>query len=104
MLLSDLNLPISYEEAKKHALVFSSELAEELKNLHHFYGNQNLVPQPVGLNDGRVMLCGDILTETQSGGLLSEVWDHIDHETIDSQIEVIPWEEAIKMLSKNENV
>ena len=70
MTLADLPLPISYEDAKSLALVFTPALAGRLTELHAEHGSLNCVPMPRLLTDGRLMLCGDILTEVMPGGLL----------------------------------
>lgn len=98
MTLSDLTLPISYEDARGYALVFSPALAVRLAELHAQYGSQNCVPMPRTLTDGRLMLCADILTEIEPGGLLHAMWDAADKEVIGREVEVIPWAEAVALL------
>lgn len=98
MTLADLTLPITYEDAQAFALVFSPELAVGLAELHAVYGSPNCVPTPRVLTDGRLMLTADILTEVMPGGLLADMWQRIDHETVDPQVEVLPLAEAIALL------
>lgn len=98
MTLSDLPLPISYEDAKQYALVFTTQLAGRLAALHRVYGSPNCVPMPRTLTDGRLMLCADILTEIEPGGLLHAMWEKADKAMLLPAVEVIPWAEAVAML------
>lgn len=99
MTLGDLVLPISYEEAKTYALVFTEELAVRLAELHAIHGSQKCVPMPLPLPDGRLMLSADVLTEVQPGGLLHDMWKAADKSVLNAAVEVIPWEEAVKYLT-----
>ena len=78
MTLLDITLPISDEYGKSIALVFNPVLATRLAELHAEYGSPNAVPYPRELTDGRLMLCGDILTMVEQGGLLHGMWSHAD--------------------------
>jgi hypothetical protein len=98
MTLADLTLPIAYEEAQQWALVFSPALAQRLAELHALHGSANCVPMPRILTDGRLMLCGDILTEVMPGGLLHAMWAAADQAVLLSSVEVIPWQDAVAML------
>jgi hypothetical protein len=98
MTLSDLTLPISYNDSQQLALVFSPPLAQCLAELHAQYGSNNLVPEPIMLTDGRLMLCGDILTEVTNGGLLHNMWLAAKEQNLLQDIEVIPWEEAVSLI------
>lgn len=98
MTLSDLTLPISYEDAKQYALVFTPQLAQRLAELHAEHGTTNCVPMPRVLTDGRLMLCADVLTEVGEGGLLRGVWEAADKAVLLPAVEVIPWDEAVAML------
>lgn len=99
MKLSEIQLPISYEFAKNYALIFSSILAQQLSELYNMYGSTNLVPMPIELVDGRFMLCADILTECNPGGLLWNMWTQIDPIILD-QVDVISMEEALLLLQE----
>ena len=98
MLLRDLTLPISNEDARALALVFSPLLAARLAQLHAEHGSLNCVPMPVRLTDGRMMLCADVLTEVQPGGLLAAMWEQADQTLLGASVEVITWGEAVAML------
>lgn len=98
MTLADLTLPISYEDAKGYALVFTPSLAGRLAELHAVHGSPNLRPMPRMLADGRLMLSADILTEIEPGGLLHAMWDAADKAMLLPSVEVIPWADAVALL------
>ena len=98
MKLSDLTLPISYADARVLALVFTPALAGRLAQLHAEHGSPNCVPMPRTLTDGRLMLCGDVLTEIAQGGLLHAMWQAADQQVLGASVEVMPWADAVALL------
>ena len=98
MILADITLPISDADAKQYALVFSTQLAGRLSELHALHGNPNCVPVPRVLTDGRLMLCADVLTEVMPGGLLHSMWEAADQATLLAAVGVIPWDDAVALL------
>jgi hypothetical protein len=98
MTLADIAIPISYEDAKQLALVFTPQLAQRLAELHAEHGTTNCVPMPRVLTDGRLMLCADVLTEVGEGGLLQGMWEAADKAMLLPAVEVIPWDEAVALL------
>ena len=98
MTLSDLTLPITYADARGLALVFTPALAGRLAQLHAEHGSTNCVPMPRVLTDGRLMLCGDILTEVMPGGLLAAMWAAADQQVLGASVTVIPWADAVALL------
>jgi hypothetical protein len=98
MTLGDLTLPISYEDARHYALVFTPQLAGRLAELHGQYGSQKCVPVPRVLTDGRLMLCADVLTEVEPGGLLEAMWAAADKNVLNAAVEVLPWADAVALL------
>jgi hypothetical protein len=96
--LGDLTLPISYEDARQWALVFSPALAQRLAEIHGQYGSHLCRPLPLAMTDGRMMLCADLLTEVMPGGLLHAMWEAADKAVLNAQVEVIPWADAIALL------
>ena len=98
MTLADLELPITDTYGKSIALVFNPVLAIRLAELHAEYGSPNAVPYPRMLTDGRLMLCGDILTMVEEGGFLHGMWSHADMGVLLPSVEVIPWDEAVALL------
>jgi hypothetical protein len=98
MTLGDLTLPIPYADARQFALVFTSALASRLATLHATHGSQKCVPVPCSLVDGRLMLCADVLTEIEPGGLLHGMWEAADKDVIGREVEVVPWPDAVALL------
>jgi len=98
MTLSDLTLPISYEQASQYALVFTDELADRLAEIHAEHGSPNCVPVPSRMTDGRLMLSADLLREVEPGGLLHAMWAAADKEVLAQAVEVIPWADALALL------
>ena len=104
MTLADLTLPISYADAQGYALVFTPALAARLAELHAIHGSANCVPVPRTLTDGRLMLCADILTEIEPGGLLHAMWEAADKTVLGQAVEVIPWADAVALLPPDEPI
>jgi hypothetical protein len=102
MTLADLiSQPVSYETAKDLALVFSPELAAQLSAVQSEHGDPRHVASPVDLVDGRKMLCADLLTEINEGGLYASGFSNLPKELF-SSVDVIPMSEAIQLLPQLE--
>lgn len=98
MTLNDITLPISYENARQLALVFTPALAGRLAELHAAHGSQKCVPVPRVLTDGRLMLCADVLTEIEPGGLLHAMWASADKNVLNAAVTVMSWADAVALL------
>lgn len=98
MTLADIELPISYEWGRNHALLFSPALATRLAELHAEYGRPDCIAMPLPITDGRLMLTADILTATEPGGYLHEMWQHADMSVLLPAVEVVPIAEALALL------
>jgi hypothetical protein len=98
MTLGDLTLPISYSAAREYALVFDVALAERLAEIHAEHGSNKCRPVPRVLNDGRLMLSADVLTEVMPGGLLEGMWAAADKEVLAQAVTVMPWADAVALL------
>lgn len=98
MTLADVELPITYEWGRQHALVFSDSLAQRLAELHAQYGRPDCLALPVRTTDGRWLLSADILTATEPGGYLHEMWQHADMSVLLPAVEVVPIEDALALL------
>lgn len=98
MTLADIQLPITDAYGKSIALVFGLQLAARLAELQSQHGSDFAVPRPRELTDGRLMLCGDILTMVEEGGFLHGMWSHADMNILLHNVEVIPWDEAVALL------
>jgi len=96
--LGDLALPISYEDARQYALVFTPQLAERLAELHAEYGRPDCMAVPRELTDGRMMLCADLLTAITPGGWLHEMWEAADKTVLNASVEVLLWADAVALL------
>ena len=94
MTLSDLTLPISYDEARQYALVFDAALAGRLAELHALHGRPDCLAIPAGLVDGRLMLCADVLTAIVPGGWLHAMWEAADKAVLLPAVEVMPMADA----------
>lgn len=103
MTLADLiSHPVSYESAKELAILLTPDQAATLGTIQAQYGNPQHVAAPVPLTDGRLMLCADLLTETGEGGLYAQGFAHLPSE-IFPQVQVIPMQEAIDLIPKEDN-
>lgn len=98
MTLGDLTLPISYDDARGYALVFTPQLAARLAELHALHGSNKCRPVPRVLTDGRFMLSADVLTEVQPGGLLHAMWEAADKAVLNASVTVLPWADAVALL------
>jgi hypothetical protein len=104
MTLADLiTQPLTYEAAKDLALVFSPELAAKLSAVQSEHGNPRHVASPVDLNDGRKMLCADLLTEIAPGGLYSGGFAHLPSELFPS-VQVLPMSAVLPLLPQPEEI
>jgi hypothetical protein len=97
MTLSDIELPVTYEWGRAHALLFDASLAQRLGEVQAEHGDPRHVPAPRTLTDGRYMLTADILTECLPGGLVYGGFSQLDAGRFD-EIEVVPLAEALALL------
>jgi hypothetical protein len=102
MLLSDLTLPMTYEDAKQLALVYPYDVAVALYGVQEQHGDPRHVPAGRELTDGRWMLCGDVLSEVGPGGILARAFAYITPQMM-AQVEVIPMSWAADLLPPSEN-
>lgn len=102
MTLADLiSQPVSYETAKELAIVLTPDQAATLGAIQAQYGNPCHVAAPVPLTDGRLMLCADLLTEIEDGGLYAQGFSHLPAEMF-SQVSVIQMQEAIDLIPRQD--
>ena len=102
MTLSDVELPVTYEWGRAHALLFSPQLAQRLAEVHAEHGSQKCVPMPRVLTDSRMMLSADILTEVMPGGMLHAMWEAADKEVLLPSVEVVPISDALALMPLDE--
>ena len=104
MTLADLiSKPVSYESAKELAIVLTPEQAATLGAIQQQYGNPRHVAAPIPLTDGRFMLCADLLTETDPGGLYAQGFAHLPAELF-PQVAIIPMADAIALIPQPEEI
>lgn len=104
MTLADLlpSLPLPYEQARTYGLVFGASLAARLAEVQAEHPSQH-VAVPVATDDGRFLLCGDLLSEVGEGGLYAGGFNHLDASRFD-EIAVIPWDDAVALLPDPEHI
>jgi hypothetical protein len=95
-------LAADIDTQRQYALVFDVALAGALAAKWSEHGSTNCVPVPVTLTDGRYMLSADVLSEVQPGGLLHAMWVNSDIAAIAAGTEVMPWADAVAMISASE--
>lgn len=98
MTLADIALPISYEWGRVHTLLFSDTFAQRLAELHAQHGKPDCLVIPVRTTDGRWLLSADILTATDPGGYLYEMWQHANMSVLLPAVEVLPIADALALL------
>jgi hypothetical protein len=102
MTLADLiTQPVNYEAAKDLAIILTADQAATLGAIQAHFGNPRHVAAPVPLNDGRLMLCADLLTETGPGGLYAQGFAHLPSELF-AQVQILPMADAIALIPQPE--
>lgn len=81
-------------DAKQLALVFSQAGHDTVIAAHT---NEQHRVAPVQLQDGRWMLCADLLTEVHASGIYAGIYARLPQELFD-RVEVIPWADALMLL------
>ena len=95
MFLSELTLPIDYEECKDLALVYPYEVAVQWYAIQQEHGDPRHVAVGLPLADGRWMMLGEVLSEVYPGGILAWAAEFLTPE-IAEQIEVVPLGEVVQ--------
>jgi hypothetical protein len=88
-------------EAKGYALVFGDAAHTALLDAQQHRESQHRAA-PVRLSDGRWMLCADLLTEIHPGGLYADGFTLLPPEVF-TQVDVIPWADAVALLPQPES-
>ncbi len=97
MLLSDMALPVPFDECRDLALVYPYEVAVALYGVQEKHGDPRHVPVGRPLTDGRWIMCGDVLSEVGEGGILAQAFSFITQEMMAS-VEVVPMSEVTGLL------
>ena len=100
MLLSELTLPVPYEECKDLALVYSYEVAVLWYTIQQEHGDPRHVGVGLPLSDGRWMMYAEILSEMYPGGIVGWAAERLTPEIM-AQIEVIPLADALALLPES---
>jgi hypothetical protein len=103
MTLLDLlqTLPQPYEVLHEQALVFGAGPLQALADARAQRPNAQHQAAPVALTDGRWMLCADLLTEINSGGLYADGFQLLD-PALFREVDVIPMADAVALLPVSE--
>jgi len=98
MLLSDMTLPMPYDECKDLALVYSYEVAVQWYTIQQEHGDPRHVATAKQLTDGRWMLGGHLLSELYPGGILGWACEHLTPEIME-QIDILPLADVLPQLT-----
>lgn len=101
MLLSEIQLPMPYEDCKDLAMVYPYEVAVLWYTIQQEHGDPRHVADGRQLTDGRWMLNGDLLSELYPGGIIGWACEYLTPEVM-AQIEVVPMSEAVALLQEIE--
>lgn len=97
MTLSDLTLPVPYDECKDLALVYDYATASQWYTIQQEHGDPRHVAGGQQLADGRWMMGGHLLSELHDGGILAWALPHLTPEWMAS-VDVVPMSEVAGLL------
>lgn len=97
MILSEVTLPLAYDDCKGMALVYPYEVAVVWYTLQQQHGDPRHVGIGLPLTDGRWLMTGGVLSELHEGGILGWACEYLTPEIM-AQIEVVPMSEAVALL------
>ena len=100
MLMSELTLPMPYDECKTLALVYPYETAVVWYTLQMEHGDPRHVGVGIQLTDGRWMMDGGVLSEIYPGGILGWAAEYLTPEIM-ATIEVVPMSEVVALLPQS---
>jgi hypothetical protein len=89
MLLSEIALPVPYDECKNLALVYPYEVAVLWYYIQVEYGDPRHVAAGQHLQDGRWMMGGHLLSELKPDGILGWALPHLTPEIM-AAVEIVP--------------
>lgn len=98
MILSELTLPVPYDECKDLALVYPYEVAVLWYTTQEEHGDPRHVGVGRQLTDGRWMMSGDVLSELYPGGIIGWAVEYLTPEIM-AQIEVVPMSEVAGLVA-----
>lgn len=97
MLLSEVTLPVPYDECIELALVYPHAAAVALYELQQTHGDWRHVCYGRQRTDGTWMIDGEVLAMVGDGQPYAWIRQHVTPEIM-AQIEVVPMSEAVALL------
>lgn len=97
MNLSDLTLPLPYDECKDLAMVYPYEVAVLWYTIQQEHGDPRHVAGGQQLTDGRWFMGGHLLSELYEGGILAWALPHLTPDFM-AAVEIIPLADAVALL------
>lgn len=101
MILSEVTLPLAYDDCKGMALVYPYEVAVVWYTLQQQHGDPRHIGIGLPLTDGRWVMTGGVLSELHEGGIMGWACEYLTPE-ITAQIEVLPMIEVVPLLQETE--
>lgn len=99
MILSELTLPVPYDECKDLVLVYPHEVAVLWYTIQEEHGDPRHVATAQQLTDGRWWLGGHLLSELYPGGIIGWACEYLTPEIM-AQIEVLPMSEVAGLIAQ----
>jgi hypothetical protein len=100
MNLSELTLPMPYDECKHLAIVYPYEVAVLWHTIQQEHGDPRHVGVGLPLSDGRWMMYAEILSEMYPGGIIGWALPHLTPEFM-AAVEIIPLADALALLPES---
>lgn len=97
MKLSELTLPVPYDECKHLAIIYGYDVAVFWYAIQQEHGDSRNVAVGMQLTDGRWMLGGDLLSELHPSGILGWAVPHLTTDIM-AQIDVVPMSEMSSLV------
>jgi len=97
VLLSEMSLPVPYDQCNHLALVYDYATAAEWYAIQQEHGDPRHVAGGQQLTDGRWMMGGHLLSELHQGGILAWALPHLTPEFME-RVQVIPLADALALL------
>jgi len=97
MILSEVTLPLAYDDCKQVALVYPHEVAVIWYTLQEQHGDPRHIGIGLPLTDGRWAMTGGVLSELHESGIMSWAVNYLTPEIM-ARIEVVPMSEVLPLL------
>lgn len=97
MILSEITIPVPYDECRNLALVYPYEVAVLWYTIQQEHGDPRHVGVGRELTDGRWIMDGGVLSELYPGGILGWAVEHLTPEIM-AQVAVLPMSEVAGLL------